>query len=306
MFAGFTCIIAGHDMNWDDLRIFLTVSRSSRLDRASAVLKQDATTISRRIRRLEHDLGQTLFERTRRGHVLTDQGEALARQIEDMESVAVKIQAHAGQDRTLAGKIRLGVTEGFGTQFIAPALSGFASAWPAIEIDLITLSGFLSVPKREVDMSILLTRPRAGRLKVRKLTDYSLQLYAHRDYLANHDAITEPRDLERHTLIGYVDDLIYSPQLRYFGDILPGITPRLCSPSILAQLELTRSGSGLCILPKFIAGAHRELEVVLPEQVQVTRSFWLVTHEDVQDFVRIRHLSDFLYDLAAKERARLI
>ncbi|MEZ5954706.1 MAG: LysR family transcriptional regulator [Hyphomonas sp.] len=293
-------------MNWDDLRIFLTVSRSSRLDRASAVLKQDATTISRRIRRLEHDLGQTLFERTRRGHVLTDQGEALARQIEDMESVAVRIQAHAGQDRTLAGKIRLGVTEGFGTQFIAPALSGFASAWPAIEIDLITLSGFLSVPKREVDMSILLTRPRAGRLKVRKLTDYTLQLYAHRNYLANHDAITEPRDLEQHTLIGYVDDLIYSPQLRYFGDILPGITPRLCSPSILAQLELTRSGSGLCILPKFIAGAHEELEVVLPEQVQVTRSFWLVTHEDVQDFVRIRHLSDFLYDLAAKERARLI
>ena len=218
----------------------------------------------------------------------------------------MKIQALAGQDRTVAGKIRLGVTEGFGTQFIAPALSRFANAWPAIEIDLIALSGFLSVPKREVDMSILLTRPKAGRLKVRKLTDYSLKLYAHRDYLRTHPDIAETRDLEHHTLIGYVDDLIYSPQLRYFEDILPGFSPRLCSPSILAQLELTRSGSGLCILPKFMGEAHPELEVVLPGQVSVTRSFWLVTHQDVQDFVRVRHLSDFLFDIVSKERDRLL
>ena len=43
-----------------------------------------------------------------------------------------------------------------------------------------------------------------------------------------------------------------------------------------------------------------------PEQVSVTRSFWLVTHQDVQDFVRVRHLSDFLFDIVSKERDRLL
>lgn len=293
-------------MNWDDLKVFLAVSRSSRLETAAATLKQDPTTISRRIRRLEHDLGQTLFERTRRGHLLTEQGETLAQRIEDMESVAVGIQELTGQDQTVTGKVRLGVSEGLGTKFIAPILADFTSLWPAIEIDLIALSGFVSVPKREADMSILLTRPKTGRLKVRKLTDYALQLYGSAAYLDAQPAIATTQDLEQHTLIGYVDDLIYSPQLRYFEDILPGLSPRLCSPSILAQLELTRSGAGLCILPKFIAELHSELRPVLPGDIQVQRSFWLVTHEDVQDFARIRHLSQFLVEAAAKARSRFL
>ncbi|MCA8899733.1 MAG: LysR family transcriptional regulator [Hyphomonas sp.] len=289
-------------MHWDDLKVFLTVSRAGRLETAAAALKQDATTTSRHIRRLEQDLGQTLFERTRRGHVLTDLGEALVRQIEEMESISIGIQEIAGRNQTVSGRIRLGVPEGLGSQFIAPRLSHFTDQWPAVEIDLIALSGYVSVPKREADMSILLTRPKAGRLKVRKLTDYSLRLYASKDYLKGRPAIASTRDLEQHTLIGYVDDLVYSPQLRYFEDILPGLVPRICSPSILAQTELARSGAGLCILPKFIASRHPELKLVLPDEVQVTRSFWLVVHQDVQDFARIRHLSDFLTAITADAR----
>jgi len=293
-------------MNWDDLKTFLAVSRFSRLETAAQALKQDPTTISRRIRRLEQDLGRTLFERTRRGHVLTDQGEALTRKIEEMESAAMGIEAITGQAQTVSGRIRLGVSEGFGTKFIAPALSRFTNAWPGVEIDLITLSGFISVPKREADMSILLTRPQTGRLKVRKLTDYSLQLYASRDYLASHPPIASIEDLGAHTLIGYVDDLIYSPQLRYFEDILPGLSPKLSSPSIVAQLELTRSGAGLCILPKFMAVQHDELQLVLAGDIRVARSFWLVTHEDVKDFIRVRHLSDFLWEITAERKGDLV
>ncbi len=281
-------------MNWDDLKLFLTVSRTAKLEQAAAILRQDPTTISRRVRRLEKDLGQTLFERTRRGHVLTEQGQALSDRLEDMESIAIGIQTDTGHEHAVSGKIRLGVSEGLGTFFIAPALARFASAWPGVQIDLISLSGFVSVPKREADMSILLTRPKSGRLKVRKLTDYALHLYGSRDYLAACPDIRTVEDLGDHTLIGYVDDLIYSPQLRYFEDILPGLTPRICSPSIVAQYELTRSGAGLCILPRFIASKCDQLVPVLADQVKVERSFWLVTHEDVSEFVRIQRLSDFL------------
>ena len=51
-------------MNWDDLKLFLVVSRQQKLDLAAAQLQQDPTTLSRRLRRLESDVGQTLFERT--------------------------------------------------------------------------------------------------------------------------------------------------------------------------------------------------------------------------------------------------
>lgn len=284
-------------MNWDDLKLFLVVSRQQKLDLAGAVLHQDPTTLSRRLRRLETDVGQTLFERTRRGHVLTPEGEALAERAEAMEAITLGIGDTGDGERSLVGKVRLGVTEGFGTAFIAPSLSDFVSEWPGIEIDLISLSGLVSVPKREADMSVLLTRPKAGRMKIRKLTDYSLHLYASRTYLAARGPIDTVQALGEHKLIGYVDDLIYSPQLRYFDEVLPGLHPGLSSPSIIAQMEMTRAGSGLCILPRFIANRHRDLMPILQAEIDVKRSFWLATHEDVAGLARIRVLSDYLSKL---------
>ena len=78
-------------MNWDDLKVFLDVVRQPKLEQTATKLNIDATTISRRLKRLETDLGTTLFERTRRGHMLTPSGEALAKQVENMESLAFDI-----------------------------------------------------------------------------------------------------------------------------------------------------------------------------------------------------------------------
>ncbi|MEQ8556941.1 MAG: LysR family transcriptional regulator [Henriciella sp.] len=284
-------------MNWDDLKIFLDVTRQSKLDEAAAHLHLDATTVSRRIKRLEQELGLTLFERTRRGHILTPSGERLAARVEAMESLSLDIQSESASEQSAAGRIRLGVTEGLGSAVIAPALGSFKRQHPKIDVDLIALSGFVSVPKRQADMSILLTRPSAGRLKVKKLADYSLKLYGATGYIDRHPPITSRSDLQRHTLIGYVDDLIYSSQLRYFDELLPGLTPQLCSPSIVAQVEMVSAGAGLGILPVFMAERLPHLKPLLPVDIHVTRSFWLSLHEDVAGLTRNRLMADFLGQL---------
>lgn len=284
-------------MNWDDLRIFLEVSRRSKLEHAAAHSQLDATTISRRIKRLEHELGLTLFERTRRGHALTPAGEKLAARVEAMESLSLDILAESSSEKSAAGRIRLGVTEGLGAGVIAPRLGAFKARHPQIDVDLIALSGFVSVPRRQADMSILLARPSAGRLKVRKLADYSLALYGAPAYLDARPPVTSREDLQDHTLIGYVDDLIYSAQLRYFDELLPGLTPHLCSPSILAQQEMVASGAGLGILPAFLARRVPGLQRLLPDQIRVERSFWLSVHEDVAGLTRNRLLADYLGEI---------
>ena len=38
--------------------------------------------------------------------------------------------------------------------------------------------------------------------------------------------------------------------------MLPGLKPQLCSPSIVAQLELVAAGAGLGILPDFMAAGE--------------------------------------------------
>lgn len=284
-------------MKWDDLRLFLAVSRQPVLEEAATALNMDATTVSRRLRRLEESLNETLFERTRRGHLLTPAGDRLIQSVESMESLTFDILSDRDAMTGAAGRIRLGVTEGLGSAVIAPSLTDFKRHHAEIDVDLISLSGFVSVPKRQADMSILLTRPAKGRLKVRKLADYSLKLYASEAHLDTHSPVLRKADLQDQTLIGYVDDLIYSSQLRYFDDLLPGLSPQLCSPSIVAQTEMVASGAGFGILPVFMARRYPALRQVLPDEIHVTRSFWLAVHEDVARLSRNRLMIDFLVDL---------
>ena len=294
-------------MNWDDLRLLLDVSRHPRLADAATRTGLDATTLSRRLRRLEADLGLELFERTPRGHILTPAGQAVVAKAESLEHAASEIAALSDHDSLLAaGRVRLGVTEGLGTLLVAPAMARFAAQAPHIGLDIIAVSGFVSVPKREADMSIMLTRPKAGRIKVRKLSDYVLHLYAHPDYLARTRPVTAVADLAEHDLIGYVDDLIYSSQLRYHEDIAPGLTPRFCSPSIVAQWQMAREGAGIAVLPHFIAGNDPQLTSVLQEAVRIERAFWLAVHEDVHATSRARAVNAFLDELFASSTDRLI
>jgi len=285
-------------MNWDDLRVFLAVARQPKLDAVAAQMNLDATTISRRIRRLEKSLGNTLFERTRRGHMLTPAGESLTKRVEEIESISFDVSASS--DAKLAeGRVRLGVPEGLGTTIVAPALKAFRAMNPKIDVDLIALSGFVSVPKREADMSVLLARPTTGRLKAKKISDYSLGLYATQAYLEAAPSVHSKKDLPDHTLVGYVDDLIYSSQLRYLDEIVPGLVPDLSSPSILAQREMIAAGAGIGILPNFMAAPSEGLVRLIPDEINVVRTFWLAVHEDVARLKRNRHMVEFLTDTLA-------
>lgn len=292
-------------MHWDDLRFFLAVARAGQLSRAAAALGVDATTIGRRLRRLERALGQTLFEQTREGQTLTEAGELLLLKAEGMERHVREIEASPEAGQHLAGSIRVSVSEGFGTWFVAHHLASFAAAHPRLRIDLVASSGFLNPSRREADVAILLARPRKGPLYTKKLTDYRLRLYAARSYLAQHGPIATTADLRDHPLIGYVPDLLYAPELRYLTEIAPDLEPRIRSTSINAQYRLVAAGAGIAVLPCFIGDADAELTRVVDE-IAVTRSFWLVTHADTRQLVRVEAFTAWLTQLAAARQGRLL
>jgi DNA-binding transcriptional LysR family regulator len=290
-------------MQWDDLQYFLAVARSGQLARAALNLRVDATTVGRRLRRLEADLGETLFEQARDGQVLTTSGERLLARVEMMERAAIDIGADRGDGR-VSGVVRVSASEGFGTWFVAHHLRRFAEANPGISVDLAANSGFLSPSRRETDVAILLARPRKGPLVTRRLTDYDLQLYASHGYLTDHGPIASAQDLHDHTLIGYIPDLIYAPELRYLDEVAPGVEPRLRSSSINAQYRMAAAGAGVAVLPAFIGATDPELAVVLPD-VRIRRSFWLVTHQDTRHLPHIRLFVGWITALAEERRDRL-
>jgi DNA-binding transcriptional LysR family regulator len=293
------------DVRWDDLHIFLAVARAGQLARAAVTLGVDATTVGRRLRRLEQSLGQTLFEQTREGQVLTDAGEQLLLKAEAIERQFLDIEPQPGAGRPLSGSIRVSVSEGFGTWFVAHHLPGFAAEHPDLRIDLVASSGFLNPSRREADVAILLARPRKGPLFTKKLTDYRLRLYAARVYLQAHGPIGSAADLGRHSLIGYVPDLLYAPELRYLSEIAPGLDPRIRSTSINAQYRLVAAGGGIAMLPCFIGDTDPQLVRVL-DDIEIGRSFWLVTHADTRRLARVQAFVSWLMSVAAARQGRLL
>ena len=292
-------------MDWDNLKLLLHVSRNPILTDASRKLGQDATTISRKLKKLEEELGLTLFERTRRGHMLTPEALEIAHQAEQMEQSIIEISKHAEAENLIAGHVRLASTEGFGSYFIAPKISTLTQMHPGIALDLIAIPGYANISKREADLAIVLSRPQKGRLKVTKLSDYRLRLYSTHDYLSKTPKIERTSDLADHSLIGYMDELLYSDELNYYPEILPGLRPSLCSPSIVAQLQMVLSGAGVAMLPCFMAAQYPQLMPVLSDTVGIQRTFWLTIHENVHSLARIQAVTEFL-KLLAKTSANVL
>lgn len=292
-------------MDWDRLQYFLMVARHGTLARAGQALHVDATTVSRRVSALEAALGQTLFERAPSGFVLTAAGRALVPHAEAMAAAAARIHLAESGGSALSGQLRVSVSEGFGNSFIAPRLAGFVAAHPELEIDLVASSGFLNPSRREADMAVLLARPRKGPLITRKLSDYSLGLYAPTARPDWQEAVAAtPPSRAGIPVIGYMPDILYAPELDYLDEIEPGLRANIRSSSILAQRRMIAGGAGVGVLPCFLAAGDPALVRVRPGQT-IARAFWLALHRDVAPQPRIRAFIDWL-DAEVRENRGLL
>ncbi len=291
--------------DWNDLRAFLAVARSGQISSAAKTLQVDSTTVSRRLRRLERALGQRLVEQTRNGQVLTQVGEDILIRVERIAEEAAALFQSGVPSRGIGGHIRLSVSEGFGSWFLAPRLPALAREHPELTIELVASSGFLSPSKREADIAVMLSRPTAGPLIARKLADYSLMLYAAPAYLEEAGIPTTPEDLAHgHRLVGYISDLLYAPELDYLNEIHADLRASVTSSSIIAQLRLVAGGAGIGVLPCFMGDQERVLTRVLPS-LRIKRSFWIVTHKDNHRLEKVRYLSNWLAGQVRSEQKLL-
>lgn len=291
--------------DWNDYHAFILVAQTGQIARAAKKMGVDATTVSRRLRKLETQTGTRLFEQTREGQSLTDAGEKLLGAIEIMAEAADKVSVERSALTGPSGNLRISVAEGFGSWFLTRHIPEFIQKYPNLSLDLVASSGFLSPSKREADIAVVLSRPNAGHVIAQKLASYALRLYASKAYLDARGTPQTPDDLaQEHQLIGYIRDLLYAPELNYLDEIRQDLAPVIRSSSINAQHRLIAAGTGMGVLPCFIGDADAGLIPVLP-QIIIRRSFWLVTHKDNQSLERVKAGKEWLLKIVRDEQALL-
>lgn len=290
-------------MNWDDVRMFLAVARAGQILAAARGLGVNHATVSRRITALEQALETKLLVRRTNGCELTGEGETFFDAAERMETEMLAAQGRIGRhDASVSGTVRIGAPDGFGISFLAPRLGTLTARHRDLKIQLVPVPRAFSLSRREADIAITVERPEQGRLVARKLVDYSLGLYGSPDYLAERGTPKSLDGLQNHRLIGYVEDLVFSPSLHFSVEMPRHWEAGFEVSSAVGQTEAVRAGAGIGILHDFAARNDPGLVHILPEK-SIRRAYWMVYHESVRDLARVRTVTDFISETVGRERA---
>jgi DNA-binding transcriptional LysR family regulator len=289
-------------MDWDRLRVFLAVARAGQILGAARRLGLNHATVARQLDALEAGLGTMLVERGPSGCTLTAAGERLAATAERMEAEALAAEAELAEGGGgVSGTVRVGAPDGLGNYFLAPELARLASLHPGLVVELVPLPRTFSLSKREADVAIGLERPVRGRLVATKLTDYTLGVYATRDYLEAHGRPASKAELSGHVFVSGVDDFSYSAALDYAAAFEGTAAARFHCASVVGQVEAVRAGHGFGIVHDYVAARLPELVPMLPE-ITFRRSYWLVTHPDTSRSGRVATVTRAITQRVREER----
>lgn len=289
-------------VNWDDVKCFLAAARTGSFKEAASRVGVDASTIGRRVQRLETALRRTLFVRGPGALRLTTAGlhlrDIAVRMETEMEGAA---GTHGDED--IGGTIRISVPEGFGTLILAPEIGSLIAARPALKVELVT-NPLMSPGIREVDIAITSQHLPMRHVQTELFTHFDLGLYGSADYIATFGPIASIADLQAARVIGYVEDL--HPSRWHYLDQVPELPdPALSSNSLQAQIAMARAGCGIAILPHFIA-LGSGLERILPNEILLRHGYWISSHEEIASTARIRAVRRWVAAVAAAAQERLV
>lgn len=282
------------DLDWNGLQFILALARHQALDRAAEELSVDPSTVSRRVRALERDIGARVFDRTASGHRLTAVGQRLLETAERVEADIASMEREASQaDQRLEGVVRIATSDAFGRYYLSAIISSFRRQHPHVDFELVADNRAASLIRSEADLAVRFVRPAQAQLASRRIALLGHGLYASPAYLATHPF--DPGEPTRgHDLLGYHASLAAMPEARWLEERAQGARFALRANRVDLLLPATLGGLGLAVLPCYVADAEAGLVRLLGPQEVVTRELWLVLHRDSRRIGRIRAFTEHL------------
>lgn len=289
-------------MNWDDLKILLSVAQHGSFTRAAAELGIRQTTVSRRVAELERCLGSKLLHRHGRGAQLTRCGAELARRALSMDSTVHEIERFlAGRDQAMSGMVRITATDGLINFWLMPQIKDFQKDHPLIRLEIFSLLSWESSSTGDADIAIRHAQPVAKRVPAQKVGRTRFALYASQSYLKDAGV---PRTLDELLSHRVVENLTFqfNPALVEWTAFLRRHHSVLAASSAVACLSAVRCGAGIGLFPAFYKSIAPEL-VALNIPLRPIDDVWLVSNPDTSQSARVQAVLRFLTDRFAQDRA---
>ncbi|ROV59099.1 LysR family transcriptional regulator [Vibrio ponticus] len=289
-----------NQVNWDDTKVFLAITRLGTLSATSKMLGIGIATVSRRLERFEEALGMRLFARDQQGYKLTDEGLALVPLAESLEQAGYALD-EVGQsgEQDVSGHVRIATAQGLADHLVIPALTGFMQQNPNLTIEVVTGVATVNLHRRDADIALRMVRPDRGNVTIRRLGKLGFGLYASASYLQS----SPGTELENESFVGWAETHQHLPSAQWIESILRGRPCRLMTSNLSAQVSAVCAGMGLGILPHFIA-QEAGLQCVRSD-IGCDQPIWLATHSDLSHSRRVKVVAEFLTQLVEVNTLRL-
>ncbi len=244
----------------DDIALFLEVARRKSITRAAEHMDEPASTVSRRLRRLETDLGFALLNRTTRRMELTALGrEYFTRCLPLIEQAQVAHETLADAVVKPSGHLRVSIPASFATLVLPKLLNEFSSAYPDILCDIDVGMQRIDAVDNPFDVALRFGEQPDSGLISRPVLMLDHWLYASPDYLAQHGKPRSPEDLMQHRCLQPFrgQDMEHWRLRRGLETRVVAVNCRIAINNIGIMSTLARQGAGIAPIPN-----HSELNPI--------------------------------------------
>lgn len=284
-------------MNWDDLKLFLAVSRCGTISGAAKQFNIQHSTVSRRIKALEKSLGVSLLRRINNGYQLTGEGAKIESAAIKMESEIIGVDgALLGKNDSLVGSLRVSTISTLSSTILMPIFKGFCKAYPQIDLHIIVSNETVSLTNREADIAIRLTNTPPEMLIGKRIATVSSTIYGSANYLKDSQSLNK---------------------LKWIGakccDFHDLWTKQSCEDKIhqfncndaTTILSAVKEGLGVTFLPCFIGDINHSLERYCAPQPKFDLGLWVLSHPELKNNIRVLAFRNYL-TLAIEKQYQLL
>jgi DNA-binding transcriptional LysR family regulator len=279
-----------------DVLAFVRVVETGAFSRAAERTGMAKSILSRRVARLEEQLGARLLTRNAQGAQPTDVGQAYYERASLVLAELDAAQEVVDQAVTqIAGPIRLTAPLSFGVQHLSPALADFAAANPRVELDVSLDDRNVDLIAGGFDLAVRIGRLKDSALVARRIAPVRKVVTASADYLARRGRPERPRDLADHDLLLYGNEAWRFRADKGWETVRGRMRLRADNGDLLRTAA--EAGLGICLLPSFIAAPAIEsgrIEVLLRDYPLEEGGLHVVMPPGRAATARVRALVEFL------------
>lgn len=289
--------------------VLMAVVETGNFARAGDALGLTPSGISRAVARLEERLGVRLFERTPRAVALTDEGRRFHAQVAPLLAGLEEAASDAAGARgTVRGRLRVTADAWFARLVLAPRLSTFLAAHPALEMELMARDTLGDLVGEGFDVAVRFGEPEPSSLIVRKLLETRIVTCAAPSYLERHGTPVHPLDLLEHECLHTRDPVSGRPfswEFHRGGEVLEvKVKGRLVLNDLTTKLDACAAGHG--VAQTFALGldtylATGALVTILPDWAEELFPLYAYYPSRHQPPAKVRAFLDFVLQSIAAE-----